>query len=182
MIKEAIQESKEDTLRDMRGWGREIGQAKAEGRKPSYANIYFTQDEILKRWHVDLVLPLKNVIATYKSKEADYLIDEALRCVKNKDTYNAMVYLQGVYEKVGDPKIQAVIKKIQKGPSLVTKIMMKGLKEKSPPDVVTMDEEETHLEGRVELPPKTRAMFEQLEGAQQLDPEIKLLEEPKSQD
>ena len=178
-LKEEFKASQEDALGDIRRWGREVAHAKSEGRKASVTNVFFTQEDILKRWHVNLVLPLKNVIAEYGDEEADYLIDEALRCVKNKDTHNAMVYLQGVYEKVGDPKIQAVIKKIQKGPSLATKIMMKGLKEKSPPDIVPGLEEETHIAKYDELPPKTRAMFEQLEEAEQPDTETRMLDERK---
>ena len=173
-LKEAVQEAQEDTIRDMRGWGREIGQAKEEGRKPDYArNIYFTQDEILKRWHVDIVIRLRRKVnKMHNNEEADYLIQEALRCLKNKDTHNAMVYLQGAYEKVGDPKIQTGIKKIQKGPSLATKIMMKGLKEKGPPDI-QMGMEEAELPHEYdELPPETGAMLEEVE-----EPETRLLEE-----
>lgn len=160
-IKEAIQEGQEDTLRDMRRWGREIGQAKAEGRKPSYANVHFAKDEILKRWHVDIVSRLRgNVNRAHNNEEADYLIQEALGCVKNKDTHNALVYLQGAYEQVNDQRIKDVMKKISKGPSLATRILMKGIKEKAPPDVAPKTAIQKYEK---ELPQKAEDVFQKPE-------------------
>ena len=66
-LKEEFKASQEDALGDIRRWGREVAHAKSEDRKASVANVFFTQEDILKRWHVNLVLPLKNVIFVVKA-------------------------------------------------------------------------------------------------------------------
>lgn len=168
-IREEFRASQEETIQDMRRWGREVAHAEMEGRKPTMANVLFTKDQIMKRWHVDLVTRLRRKIRkAHRNEEADYLLDEAIRCLGSQDINSGLVYLQGAYEKVGDKRIKDAMNKIAGGPSLVTKILMGKIKEKSPPGTppqtikdkvdeseiedLLSDLEEAHRESQEEAP------------------------------